>query len=56
MVSAIGSALVNYIYALVPLAPLVDQIWPMASWALVIMPSLLVTVFSLGIGLIIAAL
>jgi ABC-type polysaccharide/polyol phosphate export permease len=57
VVSAIGSALVNFVYALVPLALIAaaDQIWPQVTWVFVLVPIVLVTLFSLGIGLILGA-
>jgi ABC-type polysaccharide/polyol phosphate export permease len=56
--SAIGSALVNFIFALAPflLLALVDGLSPTLSWFFVLVPILLITLFSLGIGLIVAAL
>jgi ABC-type polysaccharide/polyol phosphate export permease len=58
VVSAIGSALVNFLYALVPLALVAaaNQIWPQVPWAMLLVPTLLVTMFSLGIGLMVSAL
>ncbi len=58
VVTAVGSALVNFVYALVPLALVaaVDQIWPTVTWVMMLVPALLVVVFSLGAGLIIGAL
>lgn len=58
VVSAIGSAMVNFVYALVPflLLAVLDQLWPTPTWLFLIVPSLLIAVFSMGVGLIISAL
>lgn len=58
VVSAVGSGLVNFIYALIPflLLTVIDQLWPTPAWAFLIVPTLLLSMFSLGIGLIISAL
>ncbi|MBA2284633.1 MAG: ABC transporter permease [Ktedonobacteraceae bacterium] len=56
--SAIGSALVNFVFTLVPLLllTLADGILPAWSWLFLIVPALLATLFSLGLGLIVASL
>ncbi len=58
IVSSIGSALVNFLYALVPLALVAaaDQVWPTYTWVFMIVPTILVTLFSLGVGLIVGAM
>lgn len=58
VLSAIGSALVNFFYALVPLAVIiliVDQIRPSLFWLLTIIPIAEITLLSTGIGLIVSA-
>lgn len=56
--SAIGSALVNFAFALVPflLLALLNGLLPSFSWLFLIVPIALATLFSLGLGLIVAAL
>ena len=56
--SAIGSALVNFVFALGPLVLLafVNGVLPTASWPLVLVPIVLTTMISLGVGLIVGAL
>lgn len=58
VVSAIGSALVNFLYALVPLALVAaaEQVWPTLTWTIMIVPTILVTIFSLGVGFIVGAM
>ncbi|HEU5382382.1 MAG TPA: ABC transporter permease [Ktedonobacteraceae bacterium] len=58
VVSAVGSALVNLVFALVPflILTLFNGVMPSFSWLFLIVPVLLTTLFSLGIGLIVGAL
>jgi ABC-type polysaccharide/polyol phosphate export permease len=58
VVSAVGSAVINLIFALGPFLVLVllNGLVPRWSWLLLIVPLLLTTLFTLGIGLIIGAL
>jgi ABC-2 type transport system permease protein len=58
VVSAIGSAVVNFTFALAPLflLTLLNGITPTVSWLLLIVPAVLTAVFSLGIGLIVGGL
>src|SRR5579885_125423 len=56
--SAIGSALVNFAFALLPFLVLavIDGVPPAISWLFLFVPALLATLFSFGIGLIVSAL
>jgi ABC-type polysaccharide/polyol phosphate export permease len=56
--SAIGSALVNFVFALGPLIllTLANGVLPSASWPLALVPMLLTTMLALGVGLIVGAL
>lgn len=58
VVSAIGSALVNFTFALAPLFLIVVTlgVTPSLTWLYIPIPVLEVTVFTLGIGLIVSAL
>jgi len=59
VVSSIGSAMVNFCYALIPLAVIilvVDRIFPTFAWLLIIIPIIEIAIFSTGIGLIVSAL
>jgi ABC-type polysaccharide/polyol phosphate export permease len=58
VVSAVGSALVNFLFALVPFfgLALVNQVLPSPTWLFIFVPMLLVTMFTFGIGLIVAAM
>jgi len=59
VISSIGSALVNFFYALVPLALiaiLVDRLIPNLFWLLSIIPFAEMAIFTLGIGLMVSAL
>jgi homopolymeric O-antigen transport system permease protein len=58
VVSAVGSAVVNLVFALVPFLALalINGVTPRWSWLFLIVPMLLATLFTLGIGLIIGAL
>jgi ABC-type polysaccharide/polyol phosphate export permease len=56
VVSAIGSALVNLVFSIVPffLLVLVTGIAPSLTWLFLVVPVLEVTIFALGVGLIVA--
>jgi ABC-type polysaccharide/polyol phosphate export permease len=56
--SAIGSALVNFVFALVPffVIAFIVQVPLNVNWLYVVVPALLTTAFSFGIGLIVGAL
>jgi ABC-type polysaccharide/polyol phosphate export permease len=56
--SAVGSALVNFLFALVPFfaLALLNQVPPSPTWVFIFVPALLVTMFTMGIGLIVAAM
>ncbi|HEY6284182.1 MAG TPA: ABC transporter permease, partial [Ktedonobacteraceae bacterium] len=56
--SAIGSALVNFGFALAPFLflALLNGLLPSVSWLFLVVPTLFAAMFSLGIGLIVAAL
>lgn len=56
--SAIGSAVVNFAFAIVPffLLALITQIVPSVTWLFIVIPAVLVTLWAMGIGLIISAL
>lgn len=56
--SAIGSALVNFVFALVPFLflALLNGLFPSVSWLFIIVPTMLATMFCLGIGFLVAAL
>ena len=56
--SAVGSALVNFVFALLPLFAicLLDGLHPSLSWLFVVVPILLITVFTTGVGLIVGGL
>jgi len=56
--SAIGSALVNYAFALAPFfaITLFLQVPPSINWLYVVVPALLTTAFAFGVGLIVGAL
>jgi len=56
--SAIGSALVNFVFALAPflLVTLYNGVSPSFTWLFMIVPAVLATLFSFGLGLIVAAL
>lgn len=59
VVSSIGSALVNFCYALVPLALIsvfLDHLIPNLFWLLSLIPVAEMTIFTLGIGLVLASL
>lgn len=58
VVSSIGSAVVNLVFALVPFLALalINGLTPRWSWLFLIAPLLMATLFTLGIGLIIGAL
>ncbi|HLV99360.1 MAG TPA: ABC transporter permease [Ktedonobacterales bacterium] len=58
VVSAVGSAVVNLIFALAPflVLTLANGLTPQWSWLFLLVPLLLTTLFTLGIGLIIGAL
>jgi len=57
VVSSIGSAVVNFIFALGPflLLAVLNGLSPSFSWFFLIIPAILTTLFTLGIGLIVAA-
>lgn len=56
--SAIGSALVNFTFALGPflLLTVLNGVFPSFTWLFMVVPALLATMFSFGLGLIVAAL
>ncbi len=56
--SAIGSALVNFVFALAPflVLTLFNGVYPSFTWLFMLVPALLATMFSFGLGLIVAAL
>lgn len=56
--SAIGSALVNLLFAIVPffVLALITGVPPSPTWVLIIIPIIEATIFSFGIGLIVSAL
>lgn len=58
VVSAIGSALVNLLFSIVPFfaLALINGLRPSVSWVFIVVPCLETALFSLGIGLIIAPL
>ena len=55
--SSVGSALVNLLFALIPffLLALVTGVRPSLTWPLIIVPCIAATIFTFGIGLIVAA-
>ena len=56
--SAVGSALVNFGFALVPfvLLAMADHLTPSFTWIFALYPALLTAIFTMGIGLIVGAL
>jgi len=56
--AAIGSAAVNFLFALIPffVLALILQVPPSVNWLFAIVPALLTTLFSFGIGLIVGGL
>ena len=59
VVSSVGSALVNFFYALIPLAliaTIVDRVIPNIAWVLLVLPITEIAIFTTGMGLIVSAL
>lgn len=58
VVSAIGSALINLLFSLLPylVIAVINGCTPALSWLYIVVPMLEITVFSLGMGLIVSAL
>ena len=57
--SAVGSALVNFAFALVPFVLLtlfVERLTPDVNWLFILYPALLTTMFTMGVGLIVGAM
>lgn len=56
--SAVGSGLVNFVFALVPFFGLclIDGLRPSVLWLFLVVPAVQTTIFTAGIGLIVAAL
>jgi ABC-type polysaccharide/polyol phosphate export permease len=56
--SSIGSALVNFLFSIVPffILALVTGVTPSVSWAFIVVPCAEMAVFTLGVGLLVAPL
>lgn len=56
--SAVGSGLVNFMFALAPflLLALADHLTPTLAWFYLIVPAILVTMFTMGVGLVVSAM